>query len=154
MANKILMSGHRGPYVLGYKTLYHSMGPLFCRPQINLIIYIYPIFGPQEPHKYPLSDHKGPLRVQKSPLSGHKTPCKAIRASIGPQEQGHKGPLAGYNGPILSHKSHYRVTRYLFVLHIPSIRTYNRATQTSCQATRLSFGPLGFLIGTPGSLSG
>ena len=39
-------------------------------------------------------------RITRAPCRGHETPCKAIRASIGPQESGHKDPLAGYNGPI------------------------------------------------------
>ena len=39
-------------------------------------------------------------RITRAPCGGHETPCKAIRASIGPQESGHKDPLVGYNGPI------------------------------------------------------
>ena len=59
------------------------MGPLFCRPQINLIIYIYPIFGPQEPHIEP----RRPTIGSQGPLAGPKEPF------IGPQDsmQGHKG---------------------------------------------------------------
>ena len=155
MANKNLMSGHRGAFC-------RSQGPVSLHgPSVGhryILSYTYILFlghkSPISSHKDPLSDHKGPLRVQKSPLLGHETPCKAIRASIGPQESGHKGPLASYNGPILSHKSHYRVTRHLLVVHRPSVRTSNRATKTTCRPPRLSFGPLGFLIGTPGSLSG
>ena len=150
MTNKNLITGHRGPL---FRSQGHVSlnGPSVGHRYILLYISYYSYLGAT---RAPYRATKTHYRITRAPCRGHETPCKAIRASIGPQESGHKDPLAGFNGPILRHKSHYRVTRHLLILHRPSVRTSNRATKASCRAIRLSFGPLGFVIGTPGSLSG
>ena len=154
MANKSLMSGHKvGPF-LGHKALYHSMSPLSATDISYHISYFWATKAPYRATKTHYWITRAPCGSKRAPYWATTPPARPLRASIGPQESGHKGPLAGYNGPILSHKSHYRVTRHLLVVHRPSVRTSNRATKTTCRPPRLSFGPLGFLIGTPGSLSG
>ena len=80
MANKNLMSGHRGP-------LFRSQGSIIpwalYRPQIYLIIYIHPIFRPQEPHIEPQRVTIG----SQGPLAGPKESFFGLLDSL----QGHKG---------------------------------------------------------------